>query len=257
MRIQNTVTFIVSRNYGHPLSWSMQTWKVFLIGVLGGGILVVMVALSIAFLVTYPQLKKLELERDLLQKERKQLSDQLLSANQEAFEGKEKLWLQAMARGAGRRLVENERGDNLEALDYVPPVRILSVKTTVNRTKVEVAFRMTRPKDGAKNRGGYLFVIFENEEEDPSRFVPSPKVATNSEGFPQSYKSGVRYLRINDAVTFRRRIKRGSKEEYFTHVSLFLFSLRGGLVIKDRYELDRDLFRGDDPPVRTQILHNT
>jgi hypothetical protein len=47
---------------------------------------------------------------------------------------------------------------------------------------------------------------------------------------------------VRNAVTYRRKVRRRSPEDYFTHVTLYLFSLRGGLLVKDRFELERELF---------------
>ncbi|MCZ6533852.1 MAG: hypothetical protein O7A08_12930 [SAR324 cluster bacterium] len=47
---------------------------------------------------------------------------------------------------------------------------------------------------------------------------------------------------MRKSVTYRRKVRRRSQDEYFTHVTLYLFSLRGGLLVKDRFELEREIF---------------
>jgi len=68
------------------------------------------------------------------------------------------------------------------------------------------------------------------------------------------YKLGIRFTRIRDSVMFRRKVRRSSDDEYFTHVSLYLFSVRGGLLLRERFELERDLFFKDQPVIRTQQI---
>ena len=61
------------------------------------------------------------------------------------------------------------------------------------------------------------------------------------------YKSGIRVTRVRSDITISRKVRRASEDEYFTHVTLYLFSIRGGLIIRDRFELDRELFRQAAP----------
>ena len=77
---------------------------------------------------------------------------------------------------------------------------------------------------------------------------------TNTEGFPETYKMGVRFTRIRDAVSFHGKVKRQSDDDYFTHVTLYLFTVRGGLLLRERFELERDLFFKEQPVVRTQQI---
>ncbi|MCZ6473979.1 MAG: hypothetical protein O6934_11115, partial [SAR324 cluster bacterium] len=82
MKAQNTLTFIISRNYGHPISLSLPVWRVYLGALLLAGLLAGMLLMSVLFLGTYPRLLMLERERDELKSERDALREQVLSANQ-------------------------------------------------------------------------------------------------------------------------------------------------------------------------------
>ena len=243
MKEQNTFTFIISKSYGHPISWSMPGWQVFF----GGGILLVlllaMTAMSAMFLVVYPRMLEFREQRDLLQKERSALREQNLSANQEALDAKEESIARRDPGGSPDNGAESTAQQPLGEEGYLPPIRITSVKTSVLRDEVEVVFRMVRQGAVERNRGGFLFAVFENQEKSPPVYTASPNVPTNGAGFPESYKSGIRFPRFREAIVFRRRVRRRGREEFFTHVTLYLFSLRGGLLAKDRFELDREQFR--------------
>jgi hypothetical protein len=243
MKAQNTLTFIISKNYGHPISLSLPVWRVYLGALLLAGLLGGMLLMSVLFLGTYPRLLMLERERDELKSERDALREQVLSANQKYFDLKEeRIVLASKAAGARRGKSRPDPSEEGLASEYLPPIQITSIKTRVDRKTVEVVFRIASQGDPIRNRGGFLIAVFENTDVQPARFATSPAVEVNAEGFPATYKTGVRFPRVRTAVTYRRKVRRKSQEEYFTHVTLYLFSLRGGLLVKDRFELERDLF---------------
>lgn len=243
MKAQNTLTFIISRNYGHPLSFSLPVWRVYLGGALAVLLIIVLLGMSVLFLGAYPRMLNLERERDELKNERDALRGQILSANQKFFDLREEAVLLASGGAAPPRgAVRARESRDSSASDYVPPIKITSIKTRVDPKWVEVVFRIARQGDPGNNRGGFLIAVFENDDANPARFVPSPAVDVNPEGFPATYKVGVRFPRVRNAVTYRRKVRRRSPEDYFTHVTLYLFSLRGGLIVKDRFELKRELF---------------
>jgi type II secretory pathway pseudopilin PulG len=255
MRVQDTITFIISKNYGRPLSWSLPVWRVYVGGVAVGLLLVLLAILSVLYLFSYQRVREMEHETEKLRQERNALREQILSANQEAFEGKEHAYLaHGQDAGAAAKQVREDYtlhfGDEL----YQPPIRVTAFTTRVSGRTVEVSFQLQNQGDPSNNRGGYLFAIFENDDKNPVQFVSTPSVNTNADGFPETYKLGIRFTRIRDAVTFRRKVRRQSDEDYFTHVSLYLFSVRGGLLLRERFELERDLFFKDQPVVRTQQI---
>ena len=248
MAERNTFTFIISKSYGHPISWSMAGWQVFFGGVILVVLLLAMTAMSAMFLLAYPKMLEFREQRDLLQKERAALREQNLSANQEAFDAKEDLIARREQGGSPAQKAENTAQRPSGEEDYIPPIRITSVKTSVLRNEVEVVFRMVRQGAVERNRGGFLIAVFENQEKSPPVYTASPNVPTNGAGFPESYKSGIRFPRFREGIVFRRRVRRQGREDFFTHVTLYLFSLRGGLLAKDRFELDREQFRPEGSP---------
>ena len=251
MKTPETYTFIISRIYGPPISMSLTAWRFYLGLAVGGVLLSAMLIMSLLFLATFPHLQKVERERDELQRQNKALEEQVLSANQEIFELREDQYIQAALS------LLSERAD-LPARDsdetYTAPVRITEVTTKVERRTVEVVFRIGEVPGSPDNRGGFLFVVFENKDREPITYQVSPTVNLNNEGFPQMYKAGIRFPRINRTVTYRRRVRLKNPNDYFTHITVYLFSLRGGLLAQDRFALDADLFHGNDPGVKIQKL---
>lgn len=254
MKVESTVTFIVSRNYGRALSLSLPARRMYVLAAILALVLAAMVAMSALFVLIQHRLWELEEDLQRVRSERDTLREQVSAENQKALEDKEAAWL-ALLQGDA-----NGQGDTSDGSgpagdeQYQPPVRISSYTTRVYGRNVEVSFRILNQGEPDNNRGGFLFAVFEQEDVSPSLYEATPKVSVNEDGFPQTYKSGIRFTRIRDAVTFRRRITRATAEDYFTHVTLYLFSVRGGLLLKDRFELDRDLFIRENPAARTQQL---
>lgn len=251
MKAQNTITFIVSRNYGRSLAWTAPAWQVYAVVGLLVLALAGMAGLSVLYAVTYPRVDDLQRQRDELRQERDLLQERLVSQYQRLYERKQSP-AEPVAAGDGSRTPRFAVLDTRDEDLYEPPIRVTSLTTRVNGRDVEVAFRLVNVGDPENNRGGYLFAILENDEAQPPRYVPEPQVKITEDGFPQFYKSGVRFTRVRHAVTFRRRMQRENTESYFTHATVYLFSVRGGIILKERFELDRDLFFSDGPAVRTQ-----
>ena len=252
MKVENTFTFIISKNHGRSLSFSMSSRHVYLAFLMAALLALTMLVLSLLYLLSYPRFKEMKNDYENLRQERNALREQILSSNQEALAEKESLWLvrfEDKTEGAGDNdsSITGLFGEDI----YDPPIKVDTLTTRVNGRLVEVAFRLVNAGD-EHNRGGFLYAIFENNEKDPVEFVSTPPVNLNEEGFPQTYKTGIRFTRIRTAVTFRRKVQREAAKDYFTHVTLYLFTVRGGLMLKERFELERDLFMQEKPVVRTQ-----
>ena len=244
MKVRQTFTFIVSSNFGHPITWNVQAWRVYVGGLLALALLLAMAVLGSLYLLTFPHLRDLERERLELELERDALRDELHAQSQALFEAKESQWSGAAVAERGPAESEEPRpgGAALEETLYTPPIRIDSFTARASRTQVEAAFRIVSQGDLSRNVGGFLFAVFENQGESPPRYVASPSVDLTEEGFPQLYKSGIRFARVRNAQTYHRSITKRAPDETFTNVTIYLFSLRGGLLAKERYTLDPGLF---------------
>ena len=247
MKVQKTYTFIISKNFGRPLSFSLPARSLY--GLVAAGIVVLaaLLTLSIASLVFYPRLRGLEHEQQELLRERDALRDQLHAANQQALATKERLLAEARDEDRPEESAARTRQFRDEDDSYLPPIKFSDITTRVDHSSVELIFHISREGDARDNRGGFLFAIFENRDTDPPSFSATPRVELNDDGFPQVYKSGIRVTRVRSDITIRRKVRRSSEDEYFTHVTLYLFSIRGGLIIRDRFDLDRELFNQSAP----------
>lgn len=247
MKVQKTYTIIVSKNFGRPLSVSLSASSLYWIAGAVTCLLIVLVSLSIASLVVYPRMRALEQQHEKLRQERDTLNNQLHAANQDALTAKDRLLAQRKnntRQSVSRPQVEFRRDEDSV---YLPPIKFSAVSTRVDRNSVELIFRVSREGAAKNNRGGFLFAIFENRDRVPANFLATPRVELNEDGFPQMYKSGIRVTRVRSDITIRRKVRRRSADEYFTHVTLYLFSIRGGLIIRDTYTLKRELFTQPTP----------
>jgi hypothetical protein len=238
MKVQQSFTFIVSRNFGHPITWNVQAWRVYVGGLAALAFVFVMTVLSSLYLLSFPHVREVERERQELELERDALREELHALSQAAFDGKD----QAVARAAAPALEESAANAAADSDLYIPPFRIDNFSAQVTRGSLEAAFRIVSQGDFSKAGGGFLFAIFEDQAQSPPRFAASPPVDVNEEGFPLLYKAGIRFSRVRNAQTYHRGISKHAQDETFTHVTVYLFSLRGGLLAKERYPLDPRLF---------------
>lgn len=242
MKVHSVLTLIVTKNYGRPHTWSLPAWKVYAGGMALGGLVVLLVSLSLLCLIVWPRWRSAEESLRQLKQERDALREQVLSLNQEALEAKEKQGLGQVALEDG----EEDSGSDVLAVrgaaSYQMPIRITSLTARVVRSNLEVGFLVESEDRGRSNRGGYLFTIFENQDAKPPTFVAGPGIQINDSGFPEFYKEGAVFPRVVDSVALRRRYRLESTTEYYTHVTIYVFSIRGGLIAKERFPIDRSVF---------------
>ncbi len=250
MKVPSVLTLIVTQNYGRPHTWSLPAWKVYLGGAALGTLLAIMVGLSLLCLIVWPRWRSSEESLRQLHQERDALREQVLSLNQEALEAKEK---QQFGQVADQEQDEDS-ADPVAAPGtpaYEQPIRITSLTARIVRSNLEVGFLVESQDRGRGNRGGFLFTIFENQDAKPPVYAAGPGIQLNDSGFPESYKEGALVPRVVDSLALRRRFKLETPGEYFTHVTVYVFSPRGGLIAKERFALDRTVFAQP----RFQALH--
>ena len=242
MKVHSVLTLIVTKNYGRPHTWSLPAWKVYAGGAALGGLLVLLVGLSLLCLIVWPRWRSAEESLRQLKQERDSLREQVLSLNQEALEAKEK---QSLGQVALEGDEDDSTADDLNIRGgptYEVPIRITSLTARVVRSSLEVGFLVESEDHGRSNRGGYLFTIFENQDAKPPTFAAGPGIQINDNGFPEFYKEGAVFPRVVDSVALRRRYHLESPTEYYTHVTIYVFSIRGGLIAKERFPIDRSVF---------------
>jgi hypothetical protein len=242
MKVHSVLTLIVTKNYGRPHTWSLPAWKAYAGGIGLSVLMVVLVGLSLLCLIVWPRLRSAEESLRQLRQERDALREQVLSLNQEALEAKEKQQF-------GQVALDPEDSDNGGDLVVAPggpgyeqPLQITSLTARMVRSNLEVGFLVESQDRGRSNRGGFLFTVFENQDAKPPLYAAGPGIQINESGFPESYKEGAIFPRVLDSLALRRRVKLDNTGEYFTHVTVYVFSPRGGLIAKERFPLDRAIF---------------
>ena len=257
MKVRNTITFIISKNYGPSLSLSLPLWLVYLAGLAMMGMVVSLAGLSLMYLLSIPRIQQLELETRKLKEEVEILRDQLLSASQKAFDRKRVVFSKKGPKFPRVATIPPVRGTGISGDGlYQPPYRVISYTMRLNGKRMELRMELESITSPENNAGGFVFAIFENNDKNPVQYLSSPPVETNPEGFPLTYKSGAPFYRVRRKMNFRRRMRRKSVQEYFTHVTLYLFSVRGGLMLKERYKLNQDMFFESKPVAVFQKIKN-
>ena len=256
MKVQKTYTFIVSRNFGKPISLQIPAWRVYLVLVLATVVSLGVLGGSLLFFINYPRLYQLQDQVERLQEERDVLRQKISTSMNHIYLRKESRFSLNSPVSTAKSLPSRPLFSVPAAFgeSYVPPVRVSSVTTRINRKQVDVSFRLERNVEGEQGRGGYVFIVFENRGVDPPRFVTQAPIKTNAQGFPLFYKRGRFITRIQRPVTIRQKTALAARADYYTHVAIYLFSYRGALLVKDRIPFDRSWFDSDRPVIHTTNL---
>lgn len=242
MKVHNVLTLIVTKNYGRPHTWSLPAWKLYAGGAAVGAMVLLLVGLSLLCLIVWPRWRSAEESLRQLRRERDALREQVLSLNQEALEAKERQRFGLAALDPDEDEAEADTADALGGAGYQAPFRITSLTARIVRSNLEVGFLVESQDRGRSNRGGYLFTVFENQDAKPPTFAAGPGIQINDSGFPESYKEGAVFPRVVESLSLRRRYHLETPGEYYTHVTVYVFSLRGGLIAKERFPIDRSVF---------------
>jgi hypothetical protein len=242
MKVHNVLTLIVTRNYGRPHTWSLPAWKLYAGGAALGAVVLVLVGLSLLCVIVWPRWRSAEETLRQLRRERDALREQVLSLNQEALEAKERKRFGLAALNPDEEDEEADSADVLGGAGYEAPFRITSLTARVVRSNLEVGFQVESQDRTRSTRGGYLITVFENQDAKPPVFAAGPGIQINDSGFPESYKEGAVFPRIVDSLVLRRRYRLETPGEYYTHVTVYVFSWRGGLIAKERFPIDRSVF---------------
>lgn len=255
MRVRHTITFIISKNYGSSLSLGLSVWQVYLGIVAIVLILGALLTFSLLYLFSFPIINELKMETRDLQKEVETLRDRLLSRNQKTYHQKildSAAVLPAAVTAALKPPLRNVALSE-EGL-YQPPYRVASYTIRVDQKRVDMDFRLISLVLRENNTGGYVIAVLENQDKKPLQILTSPKLDTNQDGFPNFYKTGAPFYSTKRNLKIQRRFRRKTVQDYFTHVTLYIFSIRGGLLIKERMKVNKDLFLSSEQVSMTQKI---
>jgi hypothetical protein len=178
------------------------------------------------------------------------LRQQLVSSNQEALNAKERGKTGDDSAGNSQAEQDIVPASATAADLYAPPLRIGALNTRLTRDHLEFSFQLASTDKGRGNRGGFVFIVFENQSATPPQFAVSPAASINETGFPLFYKEGLIFPRVVESLNIRRTVRLETADAFFTHVTIFLFTPRGGLIAKERYQLDRSVFQREPADTR-------
>jgi hypothetical protein len=243
MKPNDSVTLIVTRNYGRPHTLSLPTWKLYAGSATAAAVAGLLMLLGLAFVMLYPHYQQMRRDIRDLERERDALRQQVLTVNQESFHAKERGPAADETADTGNKDQDYLPTAASAADVYAPPIRIGGLNTRLSRNHLEFSFQLTSSDKGRGNRGGFLFTVFEDQDAAPPTLTISPTAAINETGFPQQYKEGLIFPRVVDTVNIRRSLRLESADTRYTHVTVYLFSPRGGLIAKERFLLDRSVFQ--------------
>lgn len=216
-------TLIFSQEHGPAISTTFSVWVLILFG-----FALLLFPIPVGVLLSMPahwRAAALQHELDAAQQELHSLRQELAAWREQAYESRlNKAALASTKSSASPDVAENE---------FVPFLEIASASVRTNKNAIEVTFALRGVSQ--EPRSGWLFAVFSAERSAERQYFASPQVEVNAEGFPRNYKQGAYYRRLDSLKTFRRRISRNASA--YTHVTLYAFSFRGGLLLREAFEI--------------------
>ncbi|MDH4121879.1 MAG: hypothetical protein OEV94_09835 [Deltaproteobacteria bacterium] len=247
MKSPKTLTLIISPNYGRPITFQMELWRVYALAAATGLILLGLLLASLMLLFQYPRLIQLEKEVNELRQEQTQVNNHSLSQDRRNYHLKNTL----MAKELGG--VEIQVNATLAALkqreenEFQPPVTVNGLEATLGERNLRLLCRMETHGAQDSVTSGWLLFVLERGRNGQTEYLATNDALINERGFPTHYKLGraVGMYRRNLEFTETFRVTPG--EPPYTHVTVYLFSARGGLILRERVELNQSNVKPEAP----------
>jgi hypothetical protein len=140
--------------------------------------------------------------------------------------------------------ITSKSGISLDKLQSGAAVEISQIKfkRVGNNLKIRVKLKNRSVPDNTV--GGYLVITLINKDLSPVKYVSATGGPLGELGFPVNFKSGRQYYLRNKAGTvyITQTYDLHKKGEYYTDVSLFVFSYKGSLLTRKSITLKKNLF---------------
>ena len=241
--MQKMITLIISRNYGPPLAFNIPLRRLITTSVVLLGVLGVLVYATLTNLVHSAQNQRLKLEIERIRQQFKILQEQNEASNQRAYERKTHAFYSAHQKPPQAATNLANLSANNTQQNYQIPIQVAKASARANRKRLEVVFQLRKTPNAPLNLGGYLFVVFTNAENFPNTHTSAPQAKINPAGFPQYYKYGAYLPPFRRSLQVRKSIRH--KQQRFSYITLYIFSGRGGLVLRERFALGPSLFESN------------
>ena len=216
MKLSDSITLMVYLHLGRSFYWSVPLWRLLLWGGMLALFLIFLLVGSIGYLFVYGRLH--ETKGRLAD-----LEQQIQTLEQRAFLANKRAWELRLT--SPTSLTQQQSSDE----GYQPPLLLKSASAWVSRSSVELEFILALRQPGEYPQlSGTLIAVLANEDVVPAHYIALPKSEVNARGFPLNRFAGAYFYQARREVRFRRKLNLTVDEDYFTQVSLFVFSLRGG-----------------------------
>ena len=265
---QDFYTITIIKNIGVPISFTIKKWKLLGLAILFGSSLLFTSYFTLLYLFSGSERNELSRGLEETQKKVDLLISELSEQNQEKFTG------------SGDTIQEKREKvrASLVRLAEFSPVKILTQKTshlTVDDIKDNIALEITEFTAWRKRNaiyfstllkntsiplsavGGYVAVTLQNEDVDPPVFVGIHGERLGKNGYPSNYKKGGQYYltRRQGRKQFKFILK--TPDEYYTNAEFFLYSYKGRLITRRKFDLAKTIFTEDNTQIRDKTRAST
>ncbi len=247
-KVHYTITIL--RNYGSPVSFTLERKKVWLALIALLSLSVLLVFMVSDYLVLSARQKTLRLSMQAQGKKIIALNHhlqeiekaRLAKANQSPLQDgslEESLTQQEEVDTTGLWIGGGSESVKVESLDLEIPKTLVEL----HGDRLSIYVRIQNISVPPQDIGGYIFVSLINKDVAPITYTAVTGGKLGKDGFPESYKSGNQFfIGPNKFRKVALHYKLSTKEEFYTDMTIFLYSYRGTLLHKKTLPLDKKLF---------------
>ncbi len=235
MNWRKLITLIISVDEGRSFYWSLPCWRLLLWASMGAFCLGLLLFVSIDYLFAHGRLNNLQAQLADITKQAQAFEKRLFFADKRNFES-----------SYSPPAVEGDE-------DYQLPLSLKSARAWVGSNTVELDFVLQLRSTGSSYGGdslsnvpsplsGTMVAVLANEDETPVQYLSIPRMNVTERGFPSNRFAGIHFYQVRRKLHFRRRVSLSVNRDYFTHVLLYVFSSRGGIIWHQRFKMEREWF---------------
>ncbi|OGH01598.1 MAG: hypothetical protein A2600_11640 [Candidatus Lambdaproteobacteria bacterium RIFOXYD1_FULL_56_27] len=246
-------TITVVRNFGVPLSFTIEKRKVALFAFLAAVVAGFLLFAALDYLVIRTQNHKVRNELAAAKDKLTELSKQVALMDQKYFS----LGQQSTGRGLYKdSLLEQKTLDtgnlwdeakgslSVEELQEGIALEVTDLNAEVRGDQLHLNVSLVNRSNPDQPIGGYVCISLINSDAKPTSFKSVTGGALGDNGFPIAFKQGKQYFIQNRGAKREILMSLALKEadEYYTDAMVFVYSYKGTLLTRTSHSLSKAIF---------------
>ena len=246
-------TITVVRNFGVPLSFTIEKRKVALMAFIAALIAGFLLYAAVDYLVVRAQNSNVKHQLSIAEEKMTALTHQVQTLDQKYYASSQagqglalyKKQLSDQQEIRTQNLWEQTKGSlSVEELQEGTAVDIDKVLPKVKGDTLSIKVTLVNQSNPDQAIGGYLCITLVNEDTNPIGYKSATGGPLGKQGYPSSYKQGRQYFIKNKGAkrSVHQSLSLKNTNEYYTSALIFVYSYKGTLLNRSEHSLDKAIF---------------